>query len=245
MVSELRSRQGVVVAGLAVTALVVVALVAATQATDGAVSVVVALLLAPVAVGATARIGHRIAGARFAIGAAAVYVVLPFLANRFMLFDYRATFDAHALPALVGVQHTWVFAVGVAAAVAIAVLPRAFAAAGGLLAFVISAAVWQFAGVGRLQPAFHESVWSVALLEWLLFAGILGALLRAPLLALAVGGWLLAAILWGAHRGYADAVFWQSLAIAVPAGALVLSSLALLVPRLRPARRREPAPSER
>ena len=244
MVSELRSRQGLAVAALAAAALVVVALVAATQDTDGAVSVVVALLLAPVAVGATARIGGRISGPRFAVAAAAVYVVLPFLANRFMLFDYRATFDALALPALVGVQHTWVFAIGVAVAVAIAFLPRAFAAVGGVLAFVIAAAAWQFEGVGRLQPAFHESVWSVTLLEWLLVAGILGALLRAPLLALAVGGWLLAAILWGAHRGYADALFWQSLAVAVPAGALVLSSLALLVPRLRPAKRRAPAPSE-
>ena len=81
-------------------------------------------------------------------------------------------------------------------------------------------------------------------IEWLLVAGILGVLLRAPLLGLAIGGWLLAVILWGAHRGYADAVFWQSLAAAVPAGALVLSSLALLVPRLRPAKRRAPAPSE-
>ena len=244
MVSELRSRQGLAVAALAAAALVVVALVAATQNTDGAVSVVVALLLAPVAVGATARIGGRISGPRFAVAAAAVYVVLPFLANRFMLFDYRATFDARALPALVGVQHTWVFAIGVAVAVAMAFLPKAFAAGGGVLAFVIAAAAWQFEGVGRLQPAFHESVWSVTLLEWLLVAGILGALLRAPLLALAVGGWLLAAILWGAHRGYADALFWQSLAVAVPAGALVLSSLALLVPRLRPAKRRAPAPSE-
>jgi hypothetical protein len=245
VVSELRSRQRVAVAALAVAALVVVALVAATQATDGTVSVVVALLLAPVAVGATARIGARIAGAHFAVAAAAVYVLLPLLANRFMLVDYRSTFDAHALPALVGVQHTWVFAVGVAAAVAIALLPRAFAAAGGALAFVIAAAAWQFAGIGRLAPAFHESVWSVTLLEWLLVAGILGALLRAPLLGLAIGGWLLAGVLWGAHRGYADAVFWQSLAAAVPAGALVLSSLALLVPRLRPAKRRAPAPSER
>ena len=77
------------------------------------------------AVAATARIGGRIAGARFAVAAAAVYVLLPLLANRFMLVDYRSTFDAHALPALVGVQHTWVFAAGVAAAVAVALLPRA------------------------------------------------------------------------------------------------------------------------
>ena len=62
--------------------------------------------------------------------------------------------------------------------------------------------------------------------------------------AIAIGGWLLAAIVWAAHRGYADAVFWESIAVAVPAGALVLSSLGLLVPRLRPERAREPVPSE-
>lgn len=245
MVPELLSRQRLAVGALGAAAIVVVALVAATQATDGVVSVVLALALAPIGVAATAVLGGRVGGDRFAVAAAAVYVVLPFLANRFMLPTYRGTFDAHALPALVGTQHTLVFALGTAAAVACVLLPRAVAAAGGVLAFVIAAAVWQFEGVGRLTPAFHESVWSVSLLEWLFVAGILGGLVRAPLLALATGGWLLAAILWGAHRGYDGAAFWRSLAIAVPAAALVLSSLALLVPRLRPARRRAVAPDRR
>lgn len=245
MVPELLGRQRVAIGALVAAAIVVVALVAATQATDGAVSVVVALVLAPVAVAATAVLGGKLGGDRFAVGAAAVYVVLPLLANRFMLPTYRGTFDARALPALVGVQHTVVFALGVAAAIACLLLPRAVAAAGGVLAFVVTAAVWQFAGLGQLEPGLHESVWSIALVEWVLLAGLLGALLRAPLVGLAVGGWLLAAILWGAHRGYTDAVFWRSLAVAVPAGALVLSSLALLAPRLRPAGRRAPAPQER
>ncbi len=242
MVPELLDRQRVAVGALAVAAIVAVALVAATQPTDGALSVGVALVLAPVAVAATALLGGRLAGDRFGVAAAAIYVVLPFLANRFMLPVYRGTFDERALPALVGVQQTFAFALGVAAAVAFVYLPKAVAAAGGVLAFVIAAAVWQFEGVGKLSPAFHESVWSVTLLEWLLVAGILAGLLRAPLLALAIGGWLLAAVLWGAHRGYADAAFWRSLGLAVTQGALVLSSLALLVPRLRPARRRTAAP---
>ena len=119
------------------------------------------------------------------------------------------------------------------------------AAAGGLLAFVVTAGLWQFGGLGHLPPAFHETVWSVSLVEWLLLAGILGGLLRAPLWSAAIGGWLLAALLWGAHRGYDGAVFWRSFGVAVPAAALVLSSLALLVPRLRPAGRRAAAEAER
>jgi hypothetical protein len=244
LVSELGSRQRIAVGALGAAEVVVVALVAATQTTGGAFSVAVALVLAPVAVVTTAALGAKISSGRFGVAAAAVYVLLPFLANRFMLPTYRGTFDAHALPALVGVQHTQVFALGVAAAVATLLLPRIVAAAGGVLAFVITGLAWQFAGVGHLTAAFHETVWSVTLLEWLLFAGLLGALLRSPLLALAIGGWLLAAIVWGAHRGYADAIFWESLAVAVPAAALVLSSLGLLVPRLRPERAREPVPSE-
>jgi hypothetical protein len=246
VVPELLARQRVAVGSLAAAAVAVVALVAATQTTGGAVSVVAALLLAPVAVCATAVIAGRAgSGDRFAVAAAFVYVVLPFLANRFMLPTYRGTFDARALPALVGVQHTPVFALGVAIAVAVAVAPGRIAAAGGLVALAGTAAAWQLAGVGALRPGLHETVWSIALLEWLLAAGVLGLALRSPLRAAAVGGWLGAAILWGAHRGYADGVFWRSLAVAAPAAAVVLSSLALLVPRLRSSARRAPAPHER
>jgi hypothetical protein len=238
-------RQRVAVAICAAAALVVVAVVAWKEPNDGAASVVLALVLAPLAVATTAALGARVAGERFAIGAAAAYVVLPVLANRFMLPTYRGTFDSRALPALVGTQHTVAFTVGVTVAIVVALAPRMVSAAAGVLAFVLAAAVWQFAGVGRLPPGFHETVWSVSLLEWLLVAGILGVLLRAPLLGLAVGGWLVAAVLWGAHRGYDDGGFWRSLAVAAPAASIAFSSLALLAPRLRPARRRTAAPSER
>ena len=90
--------------------MVVVALVAAKEPNGGAASVVLAVALAPVAVAATAALGARVAGDRFAVGAAAAYVVLPLLANRFMVSTYRGAFDARALPALVGTQHTIVFA---------------------------------------------------------------------------------------------------------------------------------------
>jgi hypothetical protein len=224
VVPDVLGRQRVAVAACAAAALLVTAAVAWKEPNDGAAAVVVALVLAPLAVAATAALGARVAGDRFAIGAAAAYVVLPLIANRFMLSTYRTTFDTHALPALVGTQHTVLFAGGIAVAIATALGPKVVAAAGGVVAFVLAASVWQLAGVGRLAPGFHETVWSVSLLEWLLVAGILGILLRAPLLGLAVGGWLVAAVLYGAHRGYDDGAFWRSLAVAAPAVAIAFSS---------------------
>ncbi len=245
MVPGVLSRQRLAVAALAAAAVVVSVLVAAKEPNAGTASVVVAILLAPIAVAATAAVAARVAGDRFAVGAAAAYVVLPLLGNRFVIQPYRGTFDTRALPALVGTQHTLVFASGIVIAVAVAVLPRAVAAAAGAVAFLAAAAAWQFAGVGRLPPGFHESVWSVSLIEWLFVAGVLGVLMRAPIVGLAVCGWLSAAVLWGAHRGYGDAAFWRSLAVAAPAAAVAFSSLALLAPRLRPARGEAAAPSGR
>ena len=62
-----------------------------------------------------------------------------------------------------------------------------------------------------------------------------GRALRAAGLA----GWLALALGLAAQRGYDDAAFWQSLALAAPAIAVLLSSLWLLVPPLRLA----PAPT--
>jgi hypothetical protein len=245
VVPELLTRQRVKLGALAAVEVAVVAAVAATQTTDGTVSIIVALVLAPVAVALTALIAGRIAGERFAVAAAAVYVVLPFLGNRYMLGVYRGTFDARALPALVGLRESVVFALGVACAAVVAFAPRVVAAAGGVLALVVATATWQFDGTGELTPGLHETVWSITLLKWLVLAGILGVLLRSPMLGLALGGWFLAATLWAAHRGYADAVFWQSLAVAAPAAAVLLSSLALLVPQLRPERGRAATPTGR
>src|SRR5439155_1591197 len=170
---------------------------------------------------------------------------LPLLASRYMLGTYRGTFDANALPALVGLRHTATFAAGLALAAGAAFAPRRVAAAGGAVALMAAAATWQLDGVSALRPALHETIWSITLLEWLVVAGILGALLRSPLLGTAVGGWLLAAALWAAHRGYDGAVFWRSFAIAAPAAAVLLSSLALLVPRPWADRPRAAAPSGR
>jgi hypothetical protein len=244
VVPRVLARQRVGLGALALADAVVVAAVAAAHK-PAAGALVVALLLAPVAVGATATIAARIGGDRFAVWSAALLVLLPLLGNRYMLSTYRGTFDSRALPSLVGTRHTGVFALGVGIAVIVGLAPRLAAAAGGATALVVAAAIWQFDGVGALGPGLHETVWSITLLEWLVVAGILGVALRSPLLAAAVGGWLLAGLLWAAHEGYHGAVFWRSLALAAPAAAVLLSSLALLVPRLQPARPRAAAPTER
>ena len=243
MVPRVLARQRVAVAALGIADVVVVAVVAARHH-PSAGSLVVALVLAPVAVAATAAMAGRIGGERFAVGTAAVFVLLPLLGNRYMLATYRGTFDTHALPALVGLRHTAVFALGVAIAAVVVFAPRVVSAASGVVGLSVAAAVWQFDGLGSLRPGLHETVWSITLLEWLLVAGILGAALRAPLLATAVGGWLLAGMLWATHAGYDGAAFWRSLAVASPAAAVLLSSLALLVPRLQPARKAAAAPPE-
>ena len=243
MVPSVLARQRLAIALLAVADVAVVAAVAAGHHAS-AVSLVVALVLAPVAVAATAVIAGRIGGERFAVGSAAVFVLLPLLGNRYMLATYRSTFDAHALPALVGLRHTAAFALGVGIAVVVALAPRVASAAGGVVGLIAAAAVWQFDGVGSLRPGLHETVWSITLLEWLVVASILGAALRAPLVATAVGGWLLAGLFWAAHAGYDGGAFWRSLAVANPAAAVLLSSLALLVPRLQPARKAAAAPPE-
>jgi hypothetical protein len=237
------TRQRVALGALAAVEVALVVAIAATHRTSGVPSIAAALVLAPLAVAVTAAIADRIAGERFAVGSAAVFVILPLLANRYMLGTFRGTFDAGALPALVGLRHAGVFALGIAIAAAVALAPRLAAAAGGAVAFVVAAVVWQFDGVSALRPGLHETVWSITMLEWLVVAGILGVLLRSPLLATAVGGWFLAGALWAAQRGYDGALFWRSLAVTAPAAAVLLSSLALLVPRRRPERSPAQAPS--
>jgi hypothetical protein len=237
VVSRARTRRGLALAACAVAALVVVAGTAAADPTDGALSVLAALVLAPVATLAAAGVARRAAGGWFPVAAAAVYVLAPLLATRFVLPSYRPTFDDRALPAAVGLQATGTFALGVLLAVAAVFVPRLAGAAAGVVLAVVALALWG-GSLGDLRPALHETVWSVTLAEWLVVAGVVGILLRAPAIGAMVGGGLVAAIAWGAHRGYDGAGFWRSLAVAAPAVAVTLSSLGLLVPRLRPDRSR-------
>jgi hypothetical protein len=206
--------------------------VGAAYGTDGALSTLAALLLAPVAVGATYRVARLLAGETFALAAAAVYVALPALGSVYMLSTYRSTFAHEALPDLVGLRATPYFAAGVLVAVVAGLRPAATAALGAVL-LVAALAIDGVAGFEDVRNGLHETAWSITMLVWLGVAGVLGAARRAPLVALGVGGWAGAAVLHGVDRGYDHAAFWQALAAATPAIAVLLSSLALLVPRLR------------
>jgi hypothetical protein len=233
VVSRSLKRPGVALAVFALAEVAVVAAIAHAFGTDGTASTLGALALAPVAVLATAAVGHRVAGMRFAIAVAAVYVVLPLLANRFMLVTYRSTFDHRAVPNLVGLRATPWFALGVLVTVALAVAPRRPAAVAGVAAAVLAVVTWGTGDLASIRAGLHETAWSITLLEWFLIAGVIGAARRSAWLALALGGWLVAVIVYAAHVGYNDAAFWQSLAAGAPTAALLLSSLALLVPPLR------------
>jgi len=70
-------------------------------------------------------------------------------------------------------------------------------------------------------------------------AGVIGAAMRSRVRAAGLAGWLALALGLAARRGYESGAFWQSLAVAAPAVAVLLSSLWLLMPPLRLA----PAPS--
>lgn len=238
MVSLARPRRGLIAA--AVVAVVVSAATAVTQTTDGVPAVVLALVLAPAATAATFLVAGRVGGERFAVGASWVYALLPLLGNRYMLPVYRPTFDGHALPALTGVVAPWRLVVATALALAVALAPKAVFAGAGIAAALVAAVLW-LGSIDDLRNALHESVWSVGLLEWLLVAAVLAVAIRARPAGIACAGWLAAVILWGGHRSYDGAAFWETLTLAAPAAAVLLSSVALLVPRLRPAR--APLPS--
>ena len=72
-------------------------------------------------------------------------------------------------------------------------------------------------------------------------AALVGAARKSPWLAAALGGWLAVLILRGVDRDYGTGGFWLSIAGGAPAIAVLLSSLAYLVPRLRPAPAPDPA----
>ena len=235
MVPGKRPRPRLTLAALAAADVVVVAWIAAAYGTDGPASTVAALVLAPVAVVLTWRLAERLAGPRFGDLAALVYVALPALACLSMLDTYRATFLHRAVPDLVGLRATGWFALGLAIAAAAAYRAAApVLAVAGLVTLVLS---W-----GDLSPiriGLHETVWSIAMLEWLALAGVLGAAMRSRARAAGLAGWLALALGLAARRGYDAGAFWQSLALAAPAIAVLLSSLWLLMPPLRLA----PAPS--
>lgn len=235
MVSRASLSRHLTIAAAACAAVVVVATIASTQPTDGVFAVVAALVLAPAAVATTALAAWRIAGPRAAVAAAVVYVLMPLLGNRLMLPTYRATFDRHALPAVVGVHHPGTFALGIVLVAAAALSSARIAAVGGIVLAFVALVLWG-GSLGTLPPHFHETVWSVTLTEWLLVAGIAGAMRRSVERGAAIGGIAIAVIAFGAHRGYDEGLFWATFAAAMPAAAVLLTAVAFLVPQRRAVR---------
>ena len=207
----------------------VVAAIGVAYGTDGRVSTLVALVLAPVAVLLTWRLADRLAGPRFADVAALVYVLLPVLASLAMLGTYRSTFLHRAAPDLVGLRGTGWFALGLA--IGGAALFRASAPVLAVIGLVLLAGSWN--NLSAIRIGLHETTWSIAMLEWLAVAGVVGASFRLPTRAGGLAGWLALAVALAARSGYDDATFWQTLAVSTPAVAVLLSSLWLLVPPLR------------
>ncbi len=230
MVPRKLTRHGLRVASLAAAEVLGVGVIASRYGTDGPLSTIAALVLAPVAVGLTYSLGKRLAGERFGFGAAAVYVALPFLGWLYMLSTYRPTFAQHALPELVGLRATAWFALGLVLAALALFRPLAplFVIVGGFELVV------GFSDLDVIRTGLHETAWSITMLEWLPIAGTIGAARCSWLRAATLAGWLAFAIGHAAKQGYDGAAFWQSLSVATPAIAVLLSSLALLVPRLRP-----------
>jgi hypothetical protein len=220
--------------------LALVAGAAIRYSTDGAAATIAALVLAPVAVWSVAAAGTRLGGPRFGLLTAGGYVLLPAVATAYMLGSYRSTFEHEAIPDLLGLRATPWFALGVGITLAVAYAPRVILAAVGIAAAVTALFAWGTDPLSGIRASLHETAWSITLIEWFVVAGLIGTARRSGWLAVALFGWLAAAVLHAAHGGYDNAAFWRSLAVAAPAAALMLSSLVSLVP---PLRRRHAAPS--
>jgi len=233
--SNVRTRA---VAALALVEVAVVGSIATHEPNSGTGAVVLALLLAPLAVWVVGGIATAVAGPRFGIAAAAVYVALPIAARGYFYGAFAPVYRHDVLPALVGLRAPWWFALGVGVAVAVRVVPGRLAAASALVAVVVALVVDGSANWTALFGNFHESTWSPTLLCVLGPAGAIGLAKRAPALAATLGGWLAVLVLRGVHAPYGTGGFWLSLSAAAPAAALLVSGLGLLVPDLRAAGRR-------
>jgi len=240
VVSRTLARSGLVLPAVAAVELAAVAKIAHDRDKSG-LTLLAALVLAPVAVGATAALAARLGGRRLALAAAVVYVVLPWLGRRYFYGSFLTVYDHKVMPGLVGLEHTGWFALGVGIATLLAVAPERVTAAAGVLAAAVALVAWVDGPWGQLWGNFHETTWSQTLLAFLPIAALVGAARKSPWLAAGLGGWLAFVVLRGLGRDYATGGFWLSVAGAVPAIAVLLSSLAFLVPRLRTAPAPDPA----
>jgi hypothetical protein len=218
-------------------AAIVVVIVAVTTHRHAAGNLVAALLLSPAACVATRLVARRVAGRRFASAAGWVYVALPLFGLAYFLSTYRHTFFHGAVPQLVGLHEPQWLLLATAVALIAAVAPASSVGAIGAIALVVALVSWGTGSLTDVKNGLHEDGWSQTFMAWVFVAGVTGIAVRRLLLALGVGGWAAAVILGAAHAGYgSNAEFWGGLAAAAPACALLLTSIALLVPRLRPGR---------
>jgi hypothetical protein len=240
VVSRKLARPGLVLLAVAAVELAVVASIGRDRH-EGALSIVAALALAPVAVGATSRLAWRLGGQRLGVGAAIVYALLPWLGHLYFFGPFLAVYDDRIVPALVGLEHTGWFALGVGIAAMLTVAPERVAAVAGVLAAAFALVAWVDGPWGVLWDNFHETAWSQTFLAFLPVAALVGAARRSPWLAGGLGGWLAFVVLRGLDRDYGTGGFWVSVAGAAPAIAVLLSSLVYLAPRLRTAPQPDPA----
>jgi hypothetical protein len=221
-----------VLAGLSALAEIVVLALAFGAHHHAPLDLVAAIVLAPLATAAAVRMGGAVAGERLGVAAGAVYAVLPLLGTAFALGDYRHTFLHAQAPQIVGLRSPWLLAIGFAAAVVALYAPPRLSAILGVASVVVALALWGVHPLGGLRNGLHETAWSIAFGAWVFVAGVAGVARRSTWLAAASGGWVAAVVLYGAHLGYDR--FWGSLAAAAPEAAVLISSVALLGPRLRP-----------
>ena len=221
---------------MALSELAVVAVAHHSDVSFGA-SYVGALALAPFASMAVALITRRV-GPRTAIAAGVVYAALPFAGRLYFYGAFLKVYDREVMPSLVGLEHTGWFAVGVVVAVAVGLAPERASGIASLVTVAVAAVAWIDVSWSRLYGDFHETTWSPTLLCYLPLAGVIGLATRRPWLAAAIGGWFGVLLLRGVHKPYYEGGLWLSLAAATPAIAVLLTSLALLVPPLPSLRRR-------
>jgi hypothetical protein len=202
----------------------------------GALDALAGAALCAIGAAALHEHGRRLAGGVFGVAAAASIVVLPLLGIPYALPAYRSTYEHEALPALVGASHIGWFALGVAVVAAALFVPRPVFALAGIAALVAGIVVWGTSSLVDVKNGLHESGWSTTFAGWLVVAGILGTARRSPFAALGFGGWLALVVLRASHKPFDGGAFWAALAPAAPAAALLFVAIALLVPRLRPAR---------
>ena len=170
--------------------------------------------------------------------APAVRRALPFYG------PFVEVYERVVAPALVGLRSPAWFALGVAIALGIALAPLRPAAVAGIAALGVALVLWVDTNWTTLYDNFHETTWSPTLLSLLPFACVLAVGLRVP--GARRGARRLDRLLHPPRRRPAAT---QTAASGSPSRPrlrprpLLLTSLGLLVPRLRPARAPAPPPA--